>query len=183
MTNAIPISLNSKGSPPGQRGACLSHHCCGPAESRFRVSQSFAAARARCESASRTAFLLESVEGGERVGRYTFFGVDPFQIVSCRGDRITVRRGEAVAAISDRRGGGQRPPLQEETGNVFEFLRRLGARYHSVEIPGLPPFTAGAVGYLSYEAVRMLERLPAARPRRRRFGRRGLHVFFERAGL
>ena len=32
-------------------------------------------------------FLLESVEGGERVGRYTFFGVDPFQIVSCRGDR------------------------------------------------------------------------------------------------
>src|SRR5208282_5654912 len=39
-------------------------------------------------------FLLESVEGGERVGRYTFFGVDPFQIVSCRGDRITVRRGE-----------------------------------------------------------------------------------------
>ena len=114
-------------------------------------------------------FLLESVEGGERVGRYTFFGVDPFQIVSCRGDRITVRRGEAVAAVPDRRGvdqkstprvGGWRPPLQEETGNVFEFLRHLGARYHSVEIPGLPPFTAGAVGFLSYEAVRMLERLP-----------------------
>ena len=128
-------------------------------------------------------FLLESVEGGERVGRYTFFGVDPFQIVSCRGDRITVRRGEAVASISDRRSGGRRPPLQEETGNVFEFLRRLGARYHSVEIPGLPPFTAGAVGYLSYEAVRMLERLPPRVAAGRRFGRRGLHVFFERAGL
>src|SRR5208283_1774587 len=90
-------------------------------------------------------FLLESVEGGERVGRYTFFGVDPFQIVSCRGDRITVRRGEAVAALYERRNvgarhgvpvpggrrprpqnGGRRPPLQEETGNVFEFLRRLG---------------------------------------------------------
>src|SRR5208282_1665244 len=110
-------------------------------------------------------FLLESVEGGERVGRYTFFGVDPFQIVSCRGDRITVRRGESAASISDRRSGGPflrqgrlRPPLQQETGNIFEFLRGLGARYHSVEIPGLPPFTAGAVGYLSYEAVRMLER-------------------------
>jgi len=90
-------------------------------------------------------FLLESVEGGERVGRYTFFGIDPFQIVSSRGDRITLRRG------AER---------QEETGNVFEFLRRLGARYHSVTIPGLPPFTAGAVGYVSYEAVRMLERLP-----------------------
>jgi anthranilate synthase component 1 len=109
-------------------------------------------------------FLLESVEGGERVGRYTFFGVDPFQIVSCRGDRITVRRGEAAASISDRRVGGRRPPLQEETGNVFEFLRSLGTRYKSVEIPGLPPFTAGAVGYLSYEAVRMLERLPPRVP-------------------
>ncbi len=91
-------------------------------------------------------FLLESVEGGERVGRYTFFGVDPFQIVSCRGDRITVTRGAH---------------REEQRGNVFEFLRRLGARYHSVTIAGLPPFTAGAVGYLSYEAVRMLERLPA----------------------
>jgi anthranilate synthase component 1 len=91
-------------------------------------------------------FLLESVEGGERVGRYTFFGIDPFQIVSSRGDRITLRRG------AER---------QEETGNVFEFLRRLGERYHSVTLPGLPPFTAGAVGYVSYEAVRMLERLPA----------------------
>src|SRR3970040_3133842 len=38
-------------------------------------------------------FLLESVEGGERVGRYTFFGVDPFQVISCRGDRITLARG------------------------------------------------------------------------------------------
>src|SRR5271157_4383272 len=109
-------------------------------------------------------FLLESVEGGERVGRYTFFGVDPFQIVSCRGDRITVQRGEAVAAVSDRRNVDRRSTLQEETGNVFEFLRRLGARYKSVVIPGLPPFTAGAVGYLSYEAVRMLERLPARVP-------------------
>jgi anthranilate synthase component 1 len=94
-------------------------------------------------------FLLESVEGGERVGRYTFFGMDPFQIVSCRGDRITVRRGAH---------------REEETGNLFEFLRRLGARYKSVEIPGLPPFTAGAVGYVSYEAVRMLEHLPPRVP-------------------
>ena len=52
-------------------------------------------------------FLLESVEGGERVGRYTFFGVDPFQIVSCRGDRITLARGEIVAAVSDRRDVGR----------------------------------------------------------------------------
>ena len=100
----------------------------------------------RAAAAHPHSFLLESVEGGERVGRYTFFGIDPFQIVSCRGDRITLARGAH---------------RQEGTGNIFQFLRHLGARYHSVAIPGLPPFTAGAVGYLSYEAVRMLERLPA----------------------
>jgi anthranilate synthase component 1 len=109
-------------------------------------------------------FLLESVEGGERVGRYTFFGVDPFQIVSCRGDRITVQAGKSEAPTSGRRRVGRKAPRQEETGNVFEFLRGLGRRYHSVDVSGLPPFTAGAVGYVSYEAVRMLERLPPRVP-------------------
>ena len=79
--------------------------------------------------------------------------------------RAHQRRGAATlgrrSPIGRRR---PRPPPQEETGNVFEFLRRLGARYHSVEVPGLPPFSAGAVGYLSYEAVRMLERLPPRVP-------------------
>ncbi len=93
----------------------------------------------------RYSFLLESVEGGEHVGRYTFFGVDPFQVVSCRGDRITLEQGSRRA---------------QESGNIFEYLRQVGARYRSVSLPGLPPFTAGAVGYLSYEVVRGLERLP-----------------------
>jgi len=90
-------------------------------------------------------FLLESVEGGERVGRFTFFGVDPFQVISSRGDRVTIARGLRRT---------------EETGDIFECLRRAGARYRSVTLPGLPPFTAGAVGFLAYEAVRKLERLP-----------------------
>jgi anthranilate synthase component I len=90
-------------------------------------------------------FLLESVEGGERVGRYTFFGVDPFQVISCRGDRITLARGRREI---------------HESGNVFDYLREVGKRYRSVAVPGLPPLAAGAVGYLAYEAVRSLERLP-----------------------
>jgi len=109
----------------------------------------------RAAAAHPYSFLLESVEGGERVGRYTFFGIDPFQVVSCRGDRITLVRGH----VPD--GTGRGAHREEGTGNIFQFLRYLGARYKSVVIPGLPPFTAGAVGYLSYEAVRMLERLPA----------------------
>src|ERR1051326_248662 len=50
-------------------------------------------------------FLLESVEGGERIGRYTFFGVDPFQVVTCREERITLTRG------------GKKT---QEYGNIFE---------------------------------------------------------------
>lgn len=100
---------------------------------------------ARAAAAHPYSFLLESVEGGEHVGRYTFFGVDPFQVVTCRGNQITVERGSRRS---------------HETGNIFDYLRQVGARYRSVPVPGLPPFTAGAVGYLSYEAVRMLERLP-----------------------
>jgi anthranilate synthase component 1 len=102
--------------------------------------------RAPAGKAHPYSFLLESVEGGERVGRYTFFGVDPFEVISSRGDRITIVRG------SRRR---------EESGDIFECLRQVGARYRSVTLPGLPPFTAGAVGFLAYEAVRKLERLPA----------------------
>jgi len=90
-------------------------------------------------------FLLESVEGGERIGRYTFFGVTPFQVVSCRGDRITLARGQDCV---------------QETGNMFDYLRQIGAHYRPVATPGLPPFSAGAVGYLAYEIVRQLENLP-----------------------
>ena len=90
-------------------------------------------------------FLLESVEGGERIGRYTFFGVDPFQVVTCRGPRIVTTRGSRRT---------------EESGNIFDYLRQVGSRYRHVMLPDLPPFTAGGVGYLSYEVVRLLERLP-----------------------
>jgi anthranilate synthase component I len=90
-------------------------------------------------------FLLESVEGGERVGRYTYFGSDPFQVISCRGNRIVVQRGHRRAT---------------ESGNLFQYLKSLTAAYRPAAVPGLPPFSAGAVGYVGYEAVRMLEKLP-----------------------
>ncbi len=90
-------------------------------------------------------FLLESVEGGERVGRYTFFGVAPFQLISCFGPSIRVERDGAT---------------RNESGNIFDYLREASRPYHPVPVAGLPPFSAGAVGYLAYEAVRMLEKLP-----------------------
>src|SRR3990172_1526064 len=63
-------------------------------------------------------FLLESVEGGEHVGRYTFFGVDPFQVITCRGERITLTRGSRST---------------HETGNIFEYLRQVGTKYRPVQ--------------------------------------------------
>jgi anthranilate synthase component I len=93
-------------------------------------------------------FLLESVEGGERIARYTYFGADPFQTVACRGRRIAVE------------GRGRRQDRQEESGSVFDYLRETGRRYRAAVPAGSPPFSAGAVGYVAYEAVRQLEHLP-----------------------
>lgn len=100
---------------------------------------------AAATSAHPYSFLLESVEGGEHVGRYTFFGADPFQVITCQGEEIMRRRGARVTT---------------EKGNIFDYLRHLGEHYRPVHLPGLPPFSAGAVGYVSYETVRLLERLP-----------------------
>jgi anthranilate synthase component I len=91
------------------------------------------------------AFLLESVEGGEKVGRYTFLGVKPYMVLRARGQQITIEQG--------------RNKKQFE-GNVFKVLDRLLQEHRSATVPGLPPFTAGAVGFLAHDAVRQLERLP-----------------------
>jgi anthranilate synthase component 1 len=93
---------------------------------------------------SERAFLLESVLGGERLARYSFLGRDPLATLEVRGNEVLVREGGTEKV--DPRG-------------LFAALRaRLGAP--PAEIPGLPRFTGGAVGYLSYDAVRLFERIP-----------------------
>jgi len=88
------------------------------------------------------AFLLESVEGGEHVGRYSFLGKDPFLILRARENRITLERGGAVTT-SDR--------------PFIETLRGLMADFRSPFVPDLPRFTGGAVGYLGYGAASWFE--------------------------
>jgi len=88
------------------------------------------------------AFLLESVEGGEHVGRYSFLGKDPFLILRARGVRTSIERG-GITTESDR-------PL-------VETLRRLMADFRSPFVPELPRFTGGAVGYLGYGAASWFE--------------------------
>jgi anthranilate synthase component I len=88
------------------------------------------------------AFLLESVEGGEHVARYSFLGKDPFLILRAHGARTTIDRG-GITTESDR-------PL-------VETLRKLMADFRSPFVPELPRFTGGAVGYLGYGAASWFE--------------------------
>ncbi|MBP1603455.1 MAG: trpE, partial [Acidobacteria bacterium] len=91
------------------------------------------------------AFLLESVEGGEQVARYSFLGKDPFLILRARDGRTVVERdGESATS--------------EEP--FVEVLRSTMAGFRSPLVPGLPRFTGGAVGYLGYDAVPWFEPVP-----------------------
>ena len=93
------------------------------------------------------AFLFESVVGGEQIGRYSFLGVDPFLIFRSRGTKISI---EHVTT-------GE---LRIFEGEPIEVLRGLLKKYHSQHVEGFPRFTGGAVGYVSYDAVRLIERIP-----------------------
>ena len=90
------------------------------------------------------AFLLESVERGEQIGRYTFLGASPYMQVRARGGDIEVRRGR------------KKEKLQ---GNAIQVIKELLRQHRPAVVPGLPPFTAGAVGYFAYDAVRQLENI------------------------
>ena len=84
------------------------------------------------------AFLLESVEGGEHVGRYSFLGKDPFLILRGRSGKTTL---EQAGAHTER----QEP--------FIDVLRELMAEFQAPFVPDLPRFTGGAVGYLGYGAA------------------------------
>ena len=94
---------------------------------------------------ARYACLLESVEGGEKIARYTFVGANPAQVFRCR-------RGACVLESEGR--------MQLEYGNPMKYLRGLVGKYQPVRVPGLPPLVGGAIGYFSYDMVRQFERIP-----------------------
>ena len=98
-----------------------------------------------------SAFLLESIEGGEKWARYSFLGVGSGRLFRSRNRYFEVlENGEVVSA------GEVADPLVE--------LRRFVAAYAPVELPGLPRFFGGAVGYLGYDMVRFVEELPVLQP-------------------
>jgi anthranilate synthase component I len=103
------------------------------------------AAYLKIERFSQYTFLLESVEGGEKVARYSFLGFDPEIIVRCSGGKVTIQ---------------QRSGTEETDEPMLTVLRRLSGQHIPVRFADLPPFVSGAVGYWSYDAVRWFERIP-----------------------
>ena len=91
-------------------------------------------------------FLLESVEGGEKWARYSFIGKDPFLIVKSYKD---------TTEISDRDGN-----KLLEKGNPVEIIKKLMEKYKGLNLPNLPRFNGGAVGFFGYDIIRFYEHLP-----------------------
>jgi anthranilate synthase component 1 len=88
------------------------------------------------------AFLFESVEGGERVARYSFLGKDPFLVLRARGGATTIERSGTTTELDEA---------------FIPVLRRLVAEFQSPFVPGLPRFTGGAVGFIGYDASPVFE--------------------------
>jgi len=94
------------------------------------------------------AFLLESVERGEQVGRYSFIGTEPFLVFKSQNGQVTIRSDSPETL-----------PNVNET-DPLSALSRLLSHYHAEPVAGLPGFFGGAVGYLAYDMVRFIENLP-----------------------
>src|SRR5258708_24178406 len=99
----------------------------------------------RIAQGARYSFLLESVEGGEKIARYTFAGANPEEI-------FRYANGACVLESRDRIVWEERDPIS--------FLRERVERVRPVRLPGLPPLVAVALCYFSYDMVRLIERLP-----------------------
>lgn len=95
-----------------------------------------------------SSFLFESVVGGERIGRYSFLGADPSVHLEAYGNRLV---------ITDDRG-----KTEQECADPLLELQRMLDQYRGVQVPGLPRFCGGAVGYAGYDVIRYTENLPNA---------------------
>ena len=99
-------------------------------------------------------FLLESVEGGEKMARYSFLGTNPFLILEAEG--------ESVRYISKR--DSIPLPLPSSNENIYDALRFLLDCYEEIKLPHTPRLTGGAVGFMGYDTIQLVERVPPPPP-------------------
>lgn len=103
---------------------------------------------AKIEEEFEHTFLFESMEGGEKWGRYSFIGFDPLVSFNSTGEDVTVITYNGTKQV------------EKLQGNPLHLLKELVEKYKAVEYEGLPRFCGGAVGYLGYDMVRFMEELP-----------------------
>ncbi|MGN0384100.1 MAG: anthranilate synthase component I [Eubacterium sp.] len=96
----------------------------------------------RLEKNNKNFFLLESVEGGEKWGRYSFLGYNPVMSISCKNNEVHIRTDSGTNKVDK---------------DPMDVIREVLAKYKSKKIPGLPSFTGGFVGYFSYEMIKYAE--------------------------
>jgi anthranilate synthase component 1 len=96
------------------------------------------------------AFLLESVEGGEKWGRYSFLGTSPMAVIKSKGRTVEIAEGQKTRV---------------EEGDPLELLKGFMSRYRAADVKGASRFFGGAIGHIGYDFVRYIERLPDLAPR------------------
>ncbi len=99
---------------------------------------------------SKYSFLLESVEGGETFGRYSFLGVEPYLTFQSKDNKYQIVSG------NEKKQGSTDDPLKE--------LKSIMKLFRGLDVGGLPRFTGGAVGYISYPMIRFWEKIPKVKP-------------------
>ena len=104
-------------------------------------------AHLRIAHGAKYSFLLESVEGGENIARYTFTGANPDEVFRARETSCAIESHGSIKRFSE---------------NPIELLRKLSSRYRPARVPGLPPLIGGAIGYFAYDMVRLMEQIPAS---------------------
>ncbi|MGB3114315.1 MAG: chorismate-binding protein, partial [Candidatus Omnitrophota bacterium] len=95
----------------------------------------------------RFSYLLESVEGGEHMARYSFLGSNPYLVIKSKGDEITFTRGKKVDTYKVKE-----DPISE--------IRSFMQKFTFVKVKGLPRFCGGLVGYIGYDMIRFIEEIP-----------------------
>jgi len=95
-------------------------------------------------------FLLESVEKGEQLGRYSFLGIEPAGVLTARDGQVTLKNGTDL-------------PIGQADADPLTTAKELLDSYRPIPVDGLPRFTGGLVGYVGYDAVRFFERAPLAK--------------------
>ncbi len=103
----------------------------------------------------RYSFLFESNEGGEHWGRYSFIGIGARALFRAHSGRVEIRRGDEFRAIA---------LAPDRSDDPLDHLRSLLRELAPAKLPDLPRFSGGAVGYVSYDWVRYVERLPETNP-------------------